>query len=59
MTTGSLSSIVRSLISLVSTLLIVSYGRHAAEDMKGHIERADLITREIADAIHADDDYCC
>lgn len=31
------------------------YGRYAAEDVKGHIERADLITREIADAIHADE----
>ncbi|MFZ1458559.1 MAG: DNA-directed RNA polymerase subunit beta' [Candidatus Saccharimonadales bacterium] len=31
------------------------YGRYAAEDVAGHIERADLITREIADAIHADD----
>ncbi len=31
------------------------YGRYAAEDIKGHIERADLITREIADAIQADD----
>lgn len=31
------------------------YGRYAAEDVKGHIERADLITREVADAIQADD----
>ena len=31
------------------------YGRYAAEDVAGHIERADLITREIADAIQADD----
>ena len=31
------------------------YGRYAAEDIKGHIERADLITREVADAIQADD----
>jgi DNA-directed RNA polymerase subunit beta' len=31
------------------------YGRYIAEDIKGHIERADLITREIADKIHADE----
>ena len=31
------------------------YGRYAAEDVKGHIERADLITREIADGIQADE----
>ncbi len=31
------------------------YGRYAAEDVAGHIDRADLITREIADAIQADD----
>ncbi|MGB3023230.1 MAG: DNA-directed RNA polymerase subunit beta' [Candidatus Saccharimonadales bacterium] len=31
------------------------YGRYAAEDVKGHIERADLITKEVADAIQADD----
>lgn len=30
------------------------YGRYAAEDIKGHIERADLITREIADKIQED-----
>lgn len=31
------------------------FGRYAAEDIKGHVERADLITREIADAIQADE----
>ena len=31
------------------------YGRYAAEDVKGHVERADLITREIADGIQADE----
>lgn len=31
------------------------YGRYIAEDVNGIIERADLITREIADKIHADE----
>ena len=31
------------------------YGRYAAETIKGHIERADLITREVADSIQADE----
>lgn len=31
------------------------YGRYAAEDVGIHIDRADLITREIADAIQADE----
>ncbi|MFZ2494166.1 MAG: DNA-directed RNA polymerase subunit beta' [Candidatus Saccharimonadales bacterium] len=31
------------------------HGRYAAEDVKGYVERADLITREVADAIAADE----
>ncbi len=30
------------------------YGRYAAENIKGYIERADLITREVADKIQED-----
>ncbi len=31
------------------------YGRYAAEDVQGHIKAGELITREIADAIEADE----
>ena len=31
------------------------YSRYAAEDIKGHVKRGELITRTIADAIQADD----
>ncbi|MEO5691135.1 MAG: DNA-directed RNA polymerase subunit beta' [Candidatus Saccharimonadales bacterium] len=31
------------------------YGRYAAETIKGHVERADLITKEIAEGIQADE----
>ena len=31
------------------------YGRYAAQDVKGHIKQGELLTREIADAIEADD----
>ena len=32
------------------------YGRYAAEDIAGHVQRGELITREIANAIEADDE---
>lgn len=32
------------------------YGRYAAEDIAGHVKKGELITREIANAIEADDD---
>lgn len=31
------------------------YGRYAAENVKGHIKKGELITRPIADAVEADD----
>jgi DNA-directed RNA polymerase subunit beta' len=31
------------------------YGRYTAEDIGGHVKKDQLITREIADAIHADE----
>jgi DNA-directed RNA polymerase subunit beta' len=31
------------------------YGRYAGQDIKGHIKKGELITREIADAIEADE----
>lgn len=31
------------------------FGRYAAEDVKGHVKKGELITREIADAINADE----
>ncbi|HSE61961.1 MAG TPA: DNA-directed RNA polymerase subunit beta', partial [Candidatus Saccharimonadales bacterium] len=31
------------------------YGRYAAVDIKGHVKKGELLTREIADAIEADD----
>jgi DNA-directed RNA polymerase subunit beta' len=32
------------------------YGRYAAEDIAGHVQAGELITREIANAINADED---
>ena len=31
------------------------FGRYAAEDVKGHVKKGELITREIADAVNADE----
>ncbi len=30
------------------------YGRYAAEDVPGHVDKGELITRDIADEIEAD-----
>ena len=38
-----------------STPPVISAGRFAAEDIKGHVKRGELITPEIAEAIAADE----